>query len=87
MTAINPAVFDVSRQGRWQPISLRALYQNAIFLLVLIAVSAPLLFLVLGSFSTSSMPGSFSFAEMGLRNYTKTWLDPDLYSLFWNTFV
>jgi iron(III) transport system permease protein len=87
VTAINPAVFDVSRQGRWQPVSLRALYQNGIFLLVLIAVAAPLTFLVLGSFSTASMPGDFSFSEMGLQNYVKTWLDPDLYRLFWNTFV
>lgn len=87
MTAVNPAVFDVSRQGRWQPVSLRALYQNGIFLLVLIAVAAPLVFLILGSFSTSSMPGSFNFAEMGLINYQKTWLDPALYGLFWNTFI
>jgi iron(III) transport system permease protein len=87
VTAINPAVFDVSRQGRWQPISLRALYENGMFLLVLIAVSTPLVFLVLGSFSTASMPGDFSFSEMGLRNYARTWLDPELYNLFWNTFV
>ena len=87
MTAINPTVFDVPRQGRWQPVSLRTIYEHGIFLLVLVAVSAPLVFLVLGSFSTSSMPGSFSFSEMGLTNYAKTWLDPELYGLFWNTFV
>jgi iron(III) transport system permease protein len=87
VTAVNPALLDVGREGRWKPISARALYQNGIFLLVLIAVAAPLVFLVLGSFSTSSMPGTFSFAQMGLKNYTKTWLDPDLYRLFWNTFI
>ncbi len=87
MTAVNPALFDISRESRRRPISLRALYQNGIFLLVLLAVAAPLVFLVLGSFSTSSMPGTFSFSQMGLQNYAKTWLDPDLYRLFWNTFI
>ena len=66
---------------------MRALYQNGLFLLVLILVMTPLFFLVLGSFSTSTMPADFSFSEMGLRNYAKTWLDPELYTLFWNTFV
>ena len=66
---------------------MSGLYQHGMFLLVVIAVSAPLVFLVLGSFSTASMPGSFSFSEMGWQNYTKTWLDPELYKLFWNTFI
>lgn len=87
MTATAPVVREVLQQRRWRPFSLSALYQNAMFLLVVIAVSAPLVFLVLGSFSTASMPGSFSFSEMGLQNYTKTWFDPELYKLFWNTFI
>ena len=87
MTVTTPTILDVSRHSRWRPMSLSSLYQNGIFLLVVIAVSTPLVFLILGSFSTASMPGSFNFAEMGLKNYTKTWLDPDLYKLFWNTFI
>ena len=87
MSAAIPIVRKAPQQSRWWPVSLSALYQHGMFLLVVIAVSAPLVFLVLGSFSTASMPGSFSFSEMGWQNYAKTWFDPELYKLFWNTFI
>ena len=50
-------------------------------------VVTPFLFLVLGSFSTASLPTDFTFAKMGLENYEEVWFDPNTYSVFYNTFV
>ncbi|HEY4134644.1 MAG TPA: iron ABC transporter permease [Alphaproteobacteria bacterium] len=63
------------------------LWHWIVFLLVVVAVSVPLLFLVLGSFSTASLPTDFSFSKMDLSNYEDVWYDPTLWSLFGNTVV
>lgn len=60
-------------------------WQHGVFLVVAFAVLVPLVFLVLGSFSTARLPIEFSLDELGLRNYTKVWLDPVTYQVFWNT--
>src|SRR6185437_9609469 len=52
-----------------------------------VLVSTPLLFLVLGSFSTARLPSEFSFAGMSLANYSKVWTDPGTYAVFGNTIV
>jgi len=60
---------------------------HAVFLLVLLLVSVPLFFLVLGSFSTAQLPTDFSLDTMGLVNYVKVYSDPGTYELFTNTFI
>ncbi len=63
------------------------LWHWLVFILVGLAVVIPLLFLVLGSFSTASLPTEFTIAELGLANYRDVWLDPGTYSVFVNTFI
>jgi iron(III) transport system permease protein len=70
------------RAPRIQPASL---YQFAVFLVVLLAVLAPLLFLVLGSFSQARLPSQFSFSTLSLANYIKVWSDPGTYAILSNT--
>jgi ABC-type sugar transport system permease subunit len=57
------------------------------FLLVLVLVSVPLFFLVLGSFSTARLPGDFSLSTMGLENYVKIYSDPGTWDIFVNTII
>ncbi len=61
--------------------------QYGIFLLVLLLVSVPLFFLILGSFSTARLPGDFSLSTMGLENYRKIYTDPGTWDLFTNTII
>jgi iron(III) transport system permease protein len=63
------------------------LWQHGIFFLVLFLVLAPLAFLVLGSFSTASLPGDFSLDQMGLVNYLKVYSDPGTIEIFTNTII
>ena len=58
-----------------------------IFLLVLLLVSVPLFFLILGSFSTARLPGDFSLSTMGLENYVKIYSDPGTWDIFVNTII
>jgi iron(III) transport system permease protein len=58
-----------------------------IFLLVLVLVSVPLFFLILGSFSTARLPGDFSLNTMGLENYVKIYSDPGTWDIFANTII
>jgi iron(III) transport system permease protein len=62
-------------------------WNNGVFLFVGVIVLLPLGFLVLGSFSTASLPADFNFDEMGWDNYAEVWLDPATFDLFYNTFV
>ena len=57
------------------------------FLFVGVIVLLPLGFLVLGSFSTASLPIDFSWKETGWDNYAEVWLDPATFDLFYNTFA
>jgi iron(III) transport system permease protein len=59
----------------------------AIFLLVLLLVSVPLFFLIVGSFSTARLPGDFAFSTMGFENYRKIYSDPGTLDIFANTIV
>ena len=45
------------------------LWPLIVLLCVILLVATPLVFLVLGSFSTATVPGDFSFATLGLANY------------------
>jgi len=62
-----------------------SLWQFAVFLVVLLAVLAQLLFLILGSFSQARLPSEFSFSGLSLANYTKVWSDPGTYAILSNT--
>ncbi len=64
-----------------------SLWHHGIFLLVLGLVSLPVVFLILGSFSTARLPGDFSLDTMGWVNYVKVYGDPGTYELFTNTFI
>jgi iron(III) transport system permease protein len=59
----------------------------AVFLIVFILVITPVVFLILGSFSTASLPTDFSLAAMGLDNYIKVYSDPGTYQLVTNTLI
>jgi iron(III) transport system permease protein len=61
--------------------------QYGIFLFVLLLVSVPLFFLVVGSFSTAKLPTDFSFDTMSLQNYVKVYSDPGTLELFTNTLI
>ena len=58
-----------------------------VFILTLVLVASPIAFLILGSFSTSKMPGELSFAAMSLANFKTVWTDPALPRIFYNTLV
>jgi len=59
----------------------------AIFVIVGLAVVMPLAFLILGSFSTASLPTEFTLSELNLSNYEEVWFDPDTYTVFNNTII
>jgi len=61
------------------------LWHYVVFILVAVAVFTPLLFLVLGSFSTARLPGEFTLATIGLQNHIKVWSDPGTLAVFSNT--
>ena len=62
-----------------------SLWHVAVLLIVFLAVVAPLLFLILGSFSQARLPSEFSFFSLGLANYIKVWSDPGTYAVLSNT--
>ena len=63
------------------------LFHWAVFLIVSAAVLTPLAFLILGSFSANELPTDFSFDALTLDHYREVWLDPDTYTVFYNTFI
>ncbi len=85
MTALNTALVTKPLRLRW----LRETnpWHLIVFLVLGVFVLTTFLFLVLGSFSTASLPTDFTFAKMGLENYEEVWFDPGTYSVFYNTFV
>lgn len=62
-----------------------SLWHFLVFLIVLVAVVTPLLFLILGSFSQASLPSQFSFSTLSFANYIKVWSDPGTRATFSNT--
>ena len=63
------------------------LWPLIVLLCVILLVATPLVFLVLGSFSTATVPGDFSFATLGLANYREVWLEADTYRVFGDTMI
>jgi iron(III) transport system permease protein len=70
---------------RPQRIQASSLWQFSVFLLVILSVATPLLFLILGSFSQARLPSEFSLFNLGLGNYIKVWSDPGTYAVLSNT--
>ena len=64
-----------------------SLFETAIFLLVLVVVLVPILFLVLGSFSPAHLPSEFSVSTLTLQNYVKVWSDPSTYAILASTLL
>jgi len=62
-------------------------WETAVFIVVLLAVLAPILFLVLGSFSAARLPSEFTLSALTLRNYVKVWSDPSTYQILSNTLL
>jgi iron(III) transport system permease protein len=80
------STIDLTPAGIRAPrIRLASLWQFAVFLVVLLAVLTPLLFLILGSFSQARLPSEFSFSNLSLANYVKVWSDPGTYAILSNT--
>ena len=70
------------RREAGKGINWLSVWNNWVFVFVAVIVLLPLSFLILGSFSTASLPIDFSFAEMGWDNYAEVWLDPATFDLF-----
>ena len=85
MTVATPELRRI--QISWPRFSAPSLWQWCVFLLVVVLVATPLLFLVLGSFSTARLPSEFSITNLSLVNYIKVWSDPGTYSVFANTLI
>ncbi len=63
------------------------LWPHVVLIVVGVFVLAPVLFLVMGSFSTAQLPTEFDLAKMSLDNYVEVWLNQDIYRVFYNTIV
>src|SRR5262245_13491213 len=63
------------------------MWPYVIFLAVFFLVLTPVLFLVLGSFSTASLPTDFSLSTLGVFNYVQVYGDPSTYALLTNTVI
>ena len=64
-----------------------ATWPLVVLLAVALMVATPLVFLILGSFSTADIPGQYSRTTLGLDNYRQVWLDPDTYEIFGDTLI
>jgi iron(III) transport system permease protein len=84
--SVNARPYRVVAPAWWERLSMPSLYRHGILLLVAIAALTPLAFLILGSFSTSSIPGDITLSKLTLVNYREAWLDSDHMRLFTNTF-
>ena len=82
VTTVGQPVAGIRRLTTPSPASF---WHFAVFLVVLLAVATPLLFLVLGSFSEARLPSEFSFSRLGFANYIKVWGDPATYAVVSNT--
>lgn len=76
-----PRAFEMPR------ITAMSVWHLIVFAVVGASVVTPLVFLVLGSFSTASLPTEFTLSELSTVNYEDVWFDPDTYSVFANTFI
>jgi iron(III) transport system permease protein len=83
--AITPAVRPAPAAVRLP--RLGSAWQWALLVVVFFLVAVPLLFLVLGSFSTARLPSEFSIFKLTFANYAKVWSNPGTYAVFSNTFL
>jgi iron(III) transport system permease protein len=81
------AVSDLA--PRWKVPRLRETRPGhlLLFLLMMVALSAPLGFLVLGSFSQAKLPGDIDLFTLGLENYRAVLGSPATYAVFSNTLI
>lgn len=63
------------------------LWPNVVLLLVAVFVMAPVIFLIVGSFSTARLPTEFDLSKFGIANYVAVWFEQDIQRVFYNTFV
>ncbi len=70
---------------RW--FSRATIWHNAVLIVVGVFVLAPVVFLILGSFSTARLPTEFHLSQMSLVNYVAVWVEQDTYKVFYNTFI
>ena len=84
--ALDPAPYRVTAPTWRGRLTWPVFYQHGILLMVAVAAITPLAFLILGSFSTSSIPGDITLTKLTLSNYRDAWLDSDHLRLFTNTF-
>jgi iron(III) transport system permease protein len=73
--------------GPLRRIKARSLWQWGLFAVVAFLVVAPLVLLVLGSFSVAPLPGEFTLSGLTLNNYKTVWLDPSTYNVISNTVI
>ncbi len=77
--AAAPAVLRKPRQG--------GLFAWTVFALVAFAVTIPVFFLIVGSFSLARLPTDFSLSNMGFDNYVEVWVRQNTVSVLWDTIV
>lgn len=63
------------------------LWHWLVFIAVVCLVGVPTLFLVLGSFSSASLPTEISWDSLDISNYEDVWWDPGTLALFTNTAI
>ena len=61
-------------------------WRTLLLAVLALSVGTPLVFLVLGSFSTARMPSQFTFNTLTLKNHIEVWSDPGTWAVFGNTF-
>ena len=74
-----------SRLLRPQWMQASSLWQLAVFLVVLLSVVTPFLFLVLRQLQPSAAPFGILLFSLGLANYVKVWSDSGTYAVLSNT--
>ncbi len=88
----SPETHPEIRPGIYKGLAARlfsraTIWPNAVLVVVGVFVLSPVVFLVLGSFSTASLPTEFHLSEMSLVNYVAVWFEQDIDDVFYNTFV
>ena len=61
-------------------------WRTVLLAILAILVGVPLVFLVLGSFSTARMPSQFMLGTLTLKNHIEVWSDPGTWNVMGNTF-
>jgi len=75
-----------ARTGQWQWPRV-SIGPYLVLAVLAAAVLVPLIFLVIGSFSTARIPTNTNWSTISLANYAAIWLDPQTYRLLLNTVI